>query len=138
MTGYIGTNKADFRILSSQVSRYGFPAVFFATEMFLAELYAADKCKKSASDKPGYVFSAALPDRMHRVNFGGRFTYTPDFRNMIYKLHTRYPIVQMYNVVDSPSKEFFRVNTSDVIVVFDLSLISNLRMVRNDILHYMY
>jgi hypothetical protein len=138
MIAYYGTNIKNFELQNGVLSRYGFRAMFFATDPYLAELYAAWRCKTSNSERPGYVYAVSLPDGMHTLDFGGRFSYTPDFRNLIHRLHTKFDIARIRNVVDSPSPDFLRFNTSDIIVVFNLSLIKSIVCIKENVYHYMY
>jgi hypothetical protein len=129
MKAYHGTNITDFKISKIKNSRYGFPVLFFATDISLAKLYGEYHASK-AYLKGFKVFEAELPTHCNTVDFKNKNSYCAEFNNLIVNSKKQnVKILKIVNVIDSPSKEFFKLNNSDIIAVFDFDLINELKQV---------
>jgi len=117
MTVYFGCNDKDFKISPFKKSRYGFKALFFATDIDLAKQYAIYHAKDKSE---GYVYQADVPDNIRTFDYGGGFSYDRDFRNLMFEIsQMNLPAARITNVIDFPKgcKKYVK---SDVVVVFDL------------------
>lgn len=133
MVVYIGTSDENFKVKAFLRSRYGIPALFFASKPQLAQLYAAHYAEREFKKEGGFVFECEL-DCDHIVSFGGRDSYCGEFRSLIYRLcRQKYKAVRITGVMDYPDQSLKVQTDSDVIAVFDLSLIKNLKLIQKNV-----
>lgn len=134
MIVYRGSSSSDFTIQKWKKSRYGFNALFFASEINLAQLYAHHRAEEEYKQNGGYVYKFEILDCLYTIDYGGKTSYSSDFRNMIFKLFRNgHKGVIIKNIIDYPSKKFFRPNFSDVIVVFDFNIIQSFELIQKNV-----
>ena len=127
MTVYRGDNNGSFKVEKKHNSRYGFPALFFSTKEELARMYATYKAREGGEP---YVYAYDIAHNMQEIDFKGRESYSLEFVNLIHDLkRSGVKAVRITNVFDYPSQDFKGNNSSDVVAVFDLSLINNGRII---------
>lgn len=131
MNIYRGDYNANFEIKPWIRSRYGFQALFFTTEVALARLYAIHAAKQRQMPGAGAVYEAEVNDLwVYTYDFGGKCSYGPDFRNMIHTFRDfNHKAAHITNVLDYPDKSMVRIETSDIVVIYDLAIINNLTRV---------
>ena len=124
MIVYRGSSRDDFKIEKWKRSRYGFNALFFASDLNLAKLYAQHRADEEYKRNGGFVYEFEIPDYLHSVDYGGKISYSNDFRILMYKLQREgHKGVIIKNVYDYPSKKLFSLKMSNVIVIFDFDII---------------
>jgi len=134
MIVYRGSSRDDFKIEKWKRSRYGFNALFFASDLYLAQLYAHHRADEEYKRSGGCVYKFEIPDYLYSVDYGGKLSYSSDFRNLIFKLFREgHKAVVIKNVIDYPSKKLFRPNFSDVIVVFDFDIIKSFKLIQKNV-----
>lgn len=127
MKVFHGTAEKDFKIHTWKKSRYGFPVLFFATELKLAELFAIHHAQEKNLIH-GYIFEATINEPVKSIDFGGRMSYDPVFRHTIYKLRDeKIPSVRFTRIIDFPSHDLIVPNKSNVIAVFDFNEIQKIQ-----------
>jgi hypothetical protein len=102
---------------------------FFTTNYKLARLYSIHIAKQfGGAFGHGAVFSAQINDLwLYQYDFGGKSSYGPEFRNIIFTFRDfNHKAVLIKNVVDYPSKDMMLFESSDIIVVFDFSILDQL------------
>jgi hypothetical protein len=135
MEVYRGDLKNNFTIKPWLKSRYGIPALFFTPDIDLARLYAIHHARQARLSHKGSVYMFDINNfYLFSMDFGGNSSYGPEFRNMIYTLRDfNYKAALIKNVLDYPSKELIRYQSSDIVVVYDFSIIMDLKLVQTDI-----
>jgi len=134
MKVYMGSSKEDFKIQSWKSSRYGFNALVFSSDLYLAQLYAHHKADEEFKRNGGFVYEFELPDYLHIIDYGGKLSYSSDFRNLMFKLFREgHKGVVIKNVIDYPSKRLFCPNYSDIIVVFDFDIIKSFKLIQKNV-----
>ena len=129
-----GSSRDDFKIEKWKTSRYGFHALFFASDLELAKLYAQHRADEERKRNGGFVYEFEIPDYLHSVDYGNKISYSNDFRNLMYKLYREdHKGVIIKNVYDYPSKKLMSFNLSDVIVIFDLDIIKSFKLIQSNV-----
>jgi hypothetical protein len=132
MIVYRGDASSSFEVKQELRSRYGIPALFFASHIKLAQLYAIHASGNGNSG--GFVYQAELPNDVFTHDFEGKVSYSFLFRNLIYQLHrASHKCVNIINVADVPSKDYAISTPSSVIVVFDFKYILNLKLIQKNV-----
>ena len=114
MIFYHGHNKdSNFKIENHISSRYGFPCMFFASNIELAKNYA--------SNSDNIVQIDFIPN--HIIDYQKKRTFSNEFRNLIYQLRNEgHDSVLIKNVFDNPDANYM-LELSDILVVFNLDII---------------
>ena len=134
MIVYHGSPIKDLVINPYAKSRYGMVALFFATNIELAQLYAIYHAKQKKITTGGFVYRFIIDGHIKEYDFCNRISYSADYRNLIYKLHrSNCRIARIKNVFDYPSKSLKRVVESDVVVVFDLGCIKTIELIQRNV-----
>ena len=134
MIVYRGSSSEDFKIKKFKPSRYGFNALFFATTIELAQLYASHRAKEEWKPKGGYVYEFEIIKPNRKINFGNKLSYNSEFRRLMYQLQREnIPSARIFNIMDYPSKELFRPTFSDVIVIFDFDHIKSFKKIQKNV-----
>jgi hypothetical protein len=134
MIVYRGSSRDNFKIEKWKRSRYGFKALFFASDIELAKLYAQHRADEEGKRNGGFVYESEIIDYLHSVDYGNKTSYSNDFRNLMYKLYREgHKGVIIKNVFDYPSKKLMRHNVSDVIVVFDFDIIKSFKLIQSNV-----
>jgi len=108
-------------------SRYGFTAFFGALERDLAIKYAYHSFKKLGT---GYLYSFEAPKPTEIINFEGKISHSLVFRNLIYKLQKEnHKSILIENIIDYPTEELALYTTNTILIIFNLELITNLKMI---------
>jgi hypothetical protein len=119
---YRGDNTRNFKVNKRTNSRYGFPALFFSTKVDLARLYAEYKAL-DGGDATVYKFDTIMA--MPSVDFNGKESYSGEFVDLIHRLKgSGAKAVRITNVFDYPSQDFKGNNNSDIVAIFDFSVIN--------------
>jgi hypothetical protein len=130
MKVYFGIDKEDFTIENHITSRYGFRALFFSTNIEVAELYAkfyAKKNKKSSA----YIYEFNIIEPKKKIEYNYAFSYSSNFRNLIFKgFQENINSMMIKNVYDYPSSIFKQMILSDIIVIYDFSEIINFEKIK--------
>lgn len=133
MTFYTGSSIENFKVKPYAKSRYGFPALFCATERRLAVLYALH-AKEEAKKDQGYIHKIKINTIPKVVSFDHKESYCNAFRNLIYKLRDEdNKAVLITNIFDYPSRKLMIHNRSDVLVIFDFKIIENIELYEKNI-----
>ena len=128
-----GSSTKDFVLKPYKASRYGFPALFCATERRLALLYALHR-KEESKKKEGFIHKIEISVKPGIVSFNHKESFSNDFRNFIYKLRNdNKQAVLITNVFDFPSRKYMIHNRSDVLVIFDFSIIKSIQLLEENI-----
>lgn len=126
MKYYHGSSQHDLKISGSRNSRYGFPALFLASNIDLAVQYAFYNAEQQKSNLPGCVYEFDLPAIPKVIDFKNEITHNTSFRNLIYRLKSqKYSAVRILNALDYPSIKFKEKHYSTIVVVFDFEVIKN-------------
>ena len=134
MIVYRGSSRDDFKIEKWKRSRYGFNALFFASDLYLAKLYAHHRADEEYKRTGGFVYEFEIPDYLHSVDYGGKLSYNSDFRNLIHKLfRDGHKGVIIKNAIDYPSKKLFRPTLCDIIVIFDFDIIKSFKLIQSNV-----
>jgi hypothetical protein len=75
MIVYRGSSRDDFKIEKWKTSRYGFHALFFASDLELAKLYAQHRADEERKRNGGFVYEFEIPDNLHSVDYGNKISY---------------------------------------------------------------
>jgi hypothetical protein len=130
MKVYRGDFSDKFEVKHYVRSRYGIPALFFTPDKDLARLYGQWYNRQRAVLHKECIYMCEIPDQyLFDTDFRGQPSYSPEFRNLIYTLKSfkiRSGLIR--NVVDFPDQSTAYYQSSDIIVVFDFSLISGLTL----------
>ena len=128
-----GSSTQNFVAKPYKKSRYGFPALFCATERRLAVLYAIHR-KEETKKNEGFIHNININIKPHVVSFHHKESYCNDFRNLIYQLRNEgHSAVLITNIFDFPSRKLMIHNRSDVLVIFDFSIITSIDLVESGI-----
>jgi len=134
MLVYRGDHQDSFKIDNFNSSRYNINVLFFATDVKLARLYAIHQAKKRGNYNGGYVYNAELPDNISLIDFGGAVSYGRELKDLVLKHQkTGASAIHIYNILDYPSQNLVIPNSSDVIAVFNFSLIKNLQLIESGV-----
>jgi hypothetical protein len=126
MIVYHGTSNGNLILTSGHRSRYGFPAIFASPNAALAEMYAQARSVNSN----GHLYSFEVKKPKKKVDWSYRNTFQGRFRNLIYDLYTsNVSSAIITNALDYPVRAFNNLETNDIIVVFDISIISSLEKI---------
>lgn len=132
MKVYRGDLQDNFKVDLLKKSRYGFPALFFATKIDLAKLYAAKAASDFNTQSNGCIYECTISDFIPVIDLNGEFSYSFKFRNLIHRLYRdKIKIVRITNVIDYPSDDYLKIIHSDIIVVYDFNQIKNLKLIDN-------
>jgi hypothetical protein len=129
MIVYHGSSSSNFQV-KSKPSRYGFPALFFTDSIELAQLYALHRAREEGAAK-GYVYQYDLPKPSRTIDYQGGITHCGHFRNLMFRLYratVKSALIQ--NCFDYPSRQLRAYQSSDVMVVFDLDLVSEGQLIQ--------
>lgn len=103
MKVYLGSADGEFRVQHSRRSRYGIKALFFATDIYLAQLYASHLARQEYKTNGGFVYEFELEGISKDIDFKNKNSYTYEFRNLIYKLsRENHKIVRITKITDYP------------------------------------
>ena len=133
MKFYRGDIVENFKVANT-LSRYGFPALFFSSDIELARIYAKYKSKQSHKMTGGYVheFEINRPRRVHDFNF--EISHSRIFRNLIHDFKNKgYPSVLIKNVMDYPSETCNHFDYTDICVVFFMSEIIEVKILEKNL-----
>jgi hypothetical protein len=131
-----GSSTKDFKVKPWKNSRYGFPALFCATEERLARLYALHR-KKQKKSAFGFVHEIEITVKPKEVSFNHRSSFCSEFRNLIYRLYKSDEKAYLItDVFDYPSNELMIHNESDVLVIFDFSIIKSIDLKEDNIIRF--
>ena len=134
MIVYRGSSSEDFKIKKFKRSRYGFNALFFASTIELAQLYASHRAKEEWKSNGGFVYEFEIIEPYRKIDFGNKLSYNSEFRRLMYQLQREnIPSARIFNVMDYPSKKLLRPNFSDVIVIFDFDQIKSFKRIQNNV-----
>ena len=112
MIVFHGHNKDEFVIQKHINSRYGFPCLFFSSNINLALNYGKNVIKLDISP-------------IKTIDFKGKISHSLEFRNLIYSLRNENSkSVLIKNVYDRPN-DTASLEFGDILVVFDLITIQN-------------
>lgn len=131
---YRGSSSENFEVKKHVRSRYGFNALFFTTSLELARLYAHHLAREKRNWKGGFVYEFEIPEPYKKINYEGAITHSSHFRNLMFKLYRedlKSAIIE--NCYDYPSKELVRYINSEVVVVFDLDLIKQFKLIESNV-----
>ena len=99
-------------------TRYGFSVSFFTGNPDLVKLYF-DLYK-------GQVISINFDSPDYEIDYKSKSSYSVDFRNLIFRLKKEnYKSVLIKNVLDYPTQKTKRIIISDILIIFDSSIIAN-------------
>lgn len=127
MKFYHGTQIENLKLQPYINSRYGFTAFFGAAEKDLAIKYAFHNYKKNGH---GYLYSFEVDQELPVVDFENRISHSSVFRNLVYKLQReKHQAILIKNIIDYPSEELAQYNTGTILIVFNLEIITNLKMI---------
>jgi len=127
MTLYHGTKTKDLKIESHIRSRYGFTAFFATPNKHLAIQYAYHNYLKF---NQGFLYSFDFKANPERIDFKNKISHSLVFRNLIFQLHKEHhESVLIKNVIDFPTEILAIYKPSDVLVIFNLELIQDLKLV---------
>jgi len=130
MIAYHGDRSPKLIPEPGRPSRYGFRCLFFTPDETLARLYALHWAKMSNRADAGFVYQAEILTTSFYVHdLCGRNTHTAEFRNLIHTFNTfRIPGVLIKNALDYPSESIPYYSTSDILAVFNISLINRIEL----------
>ncbi len=129
-TSYYHGTSLGFQLSKARKSRYGFWALFFTDQVELAKNYAKFHSLSSLKNK-GCLIEIEPPSISKVFDLKYESTYTADFRRLILaekKLRTK--VLLLKNTLDSPSLKRFAPMSSNILVVYDHSIIQN-RIINN-------
>ena len=127
MKYYHGTQHDKLKLQPHINSRYGFNAFFGAVKRTDAINYAYHNFKKFGS---GYLYSFRVEGDLPVIDFENRISHSAPFRNLMYKLKKeKHQAVLIKNVIDYPNQELAQYNSSTLIIIFDLEIITNLKQI---------
>lgn len=131
---YRGSSSKDFQVKRHVDSRYGFPALFFSSELEIARLYAAHNAREKHNHAGGYVYSMEIMEPMKRIDYKFKVTRCAHFRNLMYELfNSGMDSALVRNALDFPSSDTRQFLDSDILVVFDLSIIPAMELVESNV-----
>lgn len=134
MIFYRGSSSENFKIESHINSRYGFRALFFTNDIFLAKLYARYRANEKGLKHGGFLYKAEIQSVDKIIDFNSEITHCAKFRNMIHQeFHNNNKTILIRDCYDYPSKEYFELIKSDVLTVFDLSQIKKIELIESNI-----
>lgn len=97
-------------------TRYGFPLTFLTDNLQLVKMYY----QEYKGDVICIDFS--FPDL--EIDYKSKSSYSVDFRNLIFKLKKEnHKSVLLKNVLDYPTQKMKRIIISDILIIFDSSLL---------------
>ena len=82
MKVYFGIDKDNFSIENHITSRYGFRALFFSTDIEVAELYAKFYAKKNRK-KTAYIYEFNIIEPKKKIEYNYSISYSSNFRNLV-------------------------------------------------------
>ena len=125
---YHGTDNPQLEINEWIPSRYGITSFFATPDRELAERYA-----RHARLRRGKGFLYQLEARpTYRLDWRNRTSYSAGFRNMVFN-HARagtHGAILVENVIDYPDSEQVTFLPTSVVVIYDVSLISHLNLIK--------
>ncbi len=131
MIAYRGDFCADFEVSEFEMSRYGFPALFFSTDQEVAKLYAIHHAREKRTNT-GYIYKFDLAAPFKEIDYAGKISYSSHFRNLMYDLFQKqYRSVLIRNCYDSPSSHLRRFIKSDLVIIFDFKQILNYQLLKS-------
>tara|TARA_R110000850_G_scaffold277151_1_gene424845 strand:- start:39112 stop:39501 length:390 start_codon:yes stop_codon:yes gene_type:complete len=125
---YHGTDNSNLIIKPHGRSRYGFPAFFGSPNAELAMRYARHRSQHNGVAAL-YKFEVDKPRKV--VDWTYRNTYAGGrFRNLIYELYDNgIKSALITNALDYPTVQYREIETNDIVVIYDMSLIKNLERI---------
>ena len=100
----------------------------------LARLYAKCRAEDERIWTGGFVYETEVPDFLKKIDFNDGRAHSSNFRNGIYKLKDSGIVgAHFVNIVDYPSEDYMTHKSSDVVVVFELNLLGEFRLVESNI-----
>lgn len=128
MNFYHGTSTENLKIERHITSRYGFACMFFSNEIQLASLFAKSVSSKKKQNN-GFIYELQFSLFSKVIDYKNGVTYSADFRNLIFKLFKEgYSSVLIKNAFDYPCDNFKDLIKSDILVIFDLDVIGELKL----------
>jgi hypothetical protein len=126
MKYYHGSSQHDLKLDAGRPSRYGFPALFLASNLDLAVQYAWHNADQVVGNSAGYVYEFEMDPIAKVVDFKNEITHNSHFRNLIYRLQSqKHSAVRISNALDYPSVKFKQKHYSDIVIVFDFQLLKD-------------
>lgn len=124
---YHGSQYKDLKLSTDINSRYNFPAFFLTPNRELAIMYAVHAYNTFGS---GYVYQTELDESFLEIDYLGKISYSSNFRGLIHRLYKAdYKSVLIKNVIDYPSEKFSYYKSSQIVIIFDTTLISSLKCI---------
>jgi len=132
---YRGDLIESFEIKPWKRSRYGFHALFFTTDLQLARMYAIHHAQEAGKPGAGAVHQAEVHDfYVYPYDFQGKHSYGAEFRNLMHTLQQfQHKALIINNVIDYPKQSMIRYEPTDVVVILDLEIITNLKCIETNI-----
>lgn len=116
----------DWTPRMSHMSRYGIPALFFTPDEELAELYARYHAAHRLIGV-GTIYKATLINGLAKIDFQHMISYSAQYRNLImYYYREKVKGIQVTNIVDFPDPRMKISKPTSIIVVYDLSIITDI------------
>ena len=130
MKVYFGIDKDNFSIENHITSRYGFRALFFSTNIEVAELYAKFYAKKNRK-KTAYIYEFNIIEPKKKIEYNYSISYSSNFRNLVFKgFQEDFNSMLIKNVYDYPSSFLKKMILSDIVVVYNFSEIINFEKIK--------
>ena len=126
---YHGNCTKKFAINKHQNSRYGIKAIFGTPHIALARLYAAYRYYQSLENNGGIIYSLDISGTFDTIDYEGKLSYSSAFVSMIYEQSKKSSILLIKNVVDYPDKSMAHPYKYDILAIFNLDAISNIKVV---------
>lgn len=118
INSYHGSNSDALKISKGvKSSRYGFPVLFFATNIQLAKLYGK------------HIYKGTIQtDRV--INWKSKSSYCPEFKHLISNYRLNHGAVLLQNVIDRPGKNH-PYKATDLVVVFNFDRIVEFKLLKS-------
>ena len=124
---YHGTRTKDLKIETHIRSRYGFSAFFATPNKELAIQYAYHNFLKF---NKGYLYAFNFNEDPFVVDFKNSVSHSMVFRNLVFNLQKEHhESVLIKNVIDYPSERIATYKPSEIVIIFNLELIQDIKMV---------
>lgn len=135
MTVYHGTAMKDFDPDHCLYSRYGFAVLFATTDIRLAKKYAY--YQQYRHNRQGYLYSFDIPETTDIIDYEGKNSYNKDYPLLIKKMHKQArPIVKIINITDSPHPDLTPLYPTEVIVIYNVKSITNIKLIDSNVTDY--
>lgn len=127
MKFYHGSKYKNLKLLPHITSRYGFAAFFATPDRDLAIKYSYFNYQKFGS---GFLYAFEANEDLPVIDFQNKISHSYPFRNLIYQLkNEHHEAVLIKNVIDYPNEELAVYKTSTILIIFNLEIITNLKMI---------